>query len=253
MDDNYIIRGVWIGSALTAMQQLCIKSYIDNGHEFHLYITEPTSGIPDGAIVHSTDEIVPEFTLERFSGRNFYSDYFRARLIKEYGGWYVDVDTVCLKHFDFREPYVFVSEDTSKFSPQKDTKEPLTPCSEVVTNYVSGCIFKSQANSEFLNYIINQIDATDTKSPKRWESFGPDMFCDAVPRFSLVQYVKPPIVFDAANPNELYHLVDGNARYNISDKSYAMHFRTSWWGNSLSEKHHPDSMFEQLKRKHGVV
>ena len=67
---------------------------------------------------------------------------------------------------------------------------------------------------------------------------------------------KPPIVFDAANPNELYHLVDGNVRYNISEKSYAMHFRTSWWSGllqpSLSAIHHPDSLFEQLKRKHNV-
>jgi mannosyltransferase OCH1-like enzyme len=254
MTDNKIIRGVWFGSKLTAMQQLCIKSYIDNGHEFHLYISEPTTDIPEGVIVKDANKILPQSARDKFTCHSHFSDYFRVLLILREGGWYVDMDTVCLRPFDFPEPFAFVSEDTSTFSQnKKDPKIPPKPVSEVVSNYISGCIFKSPADSPFLKYIVNVIETMDTLHPKDWICVGPALFSEAIPKFDLLQYVKPPIVFDGVNPDELMHLVSSNVPWNISEKSYAIHFRTSWWEGRLSKSYPSDSLFEQLKRKHGVA
>src|SRR5208282_2715907 len=149
MTDNRIMRGVWFGPKLGPMQQLCVKSYMDHGHEFHLYISEPTEGIPDGAIVKDANAIVPQSARARFTCHSHFSDYFRVLLILKEGGWYVDLDTVCLRPFDFPEPYAFVSEDMSTFREQKrDPREAPRPVSEVVSSYISGCIFKSPADCD---------------------------------------------------------------------------------------------------------
>ncbi len=253
---NKIIQGVWFASELTAMQQLCIRSYIDHGHEFHLYVAGPTKGVPEGTIIKDANAFVSESERRKFPHNTQAADLCRVLIVLQEGGWYVDLDTVCLRPFDFPEPYVFVSEDPSKYGKQKSTKIPLTPCLETVTNAIPNNIFKAPAGSPFLQYVADRIRSSDTLHPDHWTVFGPDLFMEGIPKFGLEQFVKAPIVLDAANPNELYHLVDGNVRYNISDKSYAMHFRTSWWSGllqpSLSAIHHPDSLFEQLKRKHNV-
>ena len=255
-NSNKIIRGVWFASELTAIQQLCIKSYMDHGHEFHLYVAGPTRGVPEGTIVEDANAYVSASERKKFPHNTQAADLCRILVVLKEGGWYVDLDTVCLRPFDFPEPYVFVSEDPSKYGKQKSTKIPLTPCLETVTNAVPNNIFKAPAGSPFLQYIADRIRSSDTLHPSHWTVFGPDLFMEAIPKFHLEQYITAPVVLDAANPNELYHLVDGKVRYDISEKSYAMHFRTSWWSGllqpSLSAVHHPDSFFEQLKRKHGI-
>ena len=35
--NSEIIQSLWIGPRLSNMEYLCIKSFIDFGHEFHLY------------------------------------------------------------------------------------------------------------------------------------------------------------------------------------------------------------------------
>ncbi len=32
-----IIQSLWIGNPLSKLERLCIQSFIDHGHEFHLY------------------------------------------------------------------------------------------------------------------------------------------------------------------------------------------------------------------------
>jgi mannosyltransferase OCH1-like enzyme len=210
--------------------------------------------MPKGTVVKDANKIFPLNERRKFIHNSQAADYCRVLLILQEGGWYVDLDTICLRPFDFQEPYVFVSEDTSRFNRgQKDVSAPLTPCLETVTRYISNSTFKAPANSPYLEYIADKIRNLDMLHPKSWTTAGPELFSEAVPKFALQRYVKPPIVFDAANPDELYHFIAGGVRYNISEKSYAMHLRTSWWKeNQLSRGQHPSSLFEQLKRKHGV-
>lgn len=256
-ESNKIIQGVWFGTELTSIQQLCIRSYIDHGHEFHLYTAGPTKGVPEGTVVRDANAFMSKSDREKFPHNSQAADLCRVLIVLKEGGWYVDLDTICLRPFDFPEPYVFVSEDPSKYGQQKSTKIPLTPCLEIPTKHIPNNIFKCPAGSPFLQYVVEKIRSADTLHPSHWTVFGPDLFIEGVSKFNLQQYVKAPIVLDAANPNELYHLIDGNVRYNISEKSYGMHFRTSWFSRllqpSLSATHHPNCLFEQLKRKHNVV
>jgi hypothetical protein len=257
-EDNKIIRGVWFAAAVGPMQQLCMKSYMDNGHEFHLYTAGPCAGVPEGVIVEDANAFMSQSERTRFRHNSQAADLCRVLIIQKEGGWYVDLDTVCLRPFAFQEPYVFVSEDVARFGKgQKQLSCPVTPCSEVPTGYISNSTFKAPAGAPFLQNMVDFIRRADTMHPARWESFGPDLFIREVANTPLRSYVKAPIVFDAANPDELYHLISGDAKYDVSEKSYAMHFRTSWWyldgAPSLEVSHHPSSFYEHLKRVHSVA
>ena len=41
-----------------------------------------------------------------------FADIFRYKMLYLNGGYWVDLDMIALKHFDFQEPYVFSSERT---------------------------------------------------------------------------------------------------------------------------------------------
>ena len=254
MDDNKIIHGVWFGPQLTNIQRLSIRSYQDNGHEFHLWVSEPTTRVPDGTVVHDLNGIFPLERRARFTGTNYLSDYFRVLLIRELGGWYADVDTICLKHFDFKEPYAFVSEPDN-LGPLRDVSLPPVPPLETPQRYLSGCIFKAPKGNELCQHIVDRLNGMDTLHPTDWICFGPFQFNDVIRMLHLERYVKPPVTFDAINYNESNHVVAGGIDWKFSDKAYAIHLRTSGWsaaGRDPNGRYPEDSLFEQLKRKHCV-
>ena len=106
-----IIQSLWIGDDLTNLEKLCIRSFIDNGHEFHLYTYADIGGIPSGTVVKDGNEVLLESKIF-YRGKNksiaAFSDWFRYQLLAEKGGFWVDMDYVCLRPFDFSADVVFV-------------------------------------------------------------------------------------------------------------------------------------------------
>ena len=45
--ESEFIQSLWIGPRLSNMEHLCIKSFIDHGHKFHLYIYHLTQFLVD--------------------------------------------------------------------------------------------------------------------------------------------------------------------------------------------------------------
>jgi hypothetical protein len=253
-DSNKIVRGFWSGPELTNIQKLCIRSYMRHGHEFHLYVTQPTEGIPKGTVVKDANEILPKSRLAEFDNSVHFCDYFRVLLILREGGWYVDLDTVCLRKLDFPEPYAFVSEE--KLGARRSPDTDVIPSSDKVQEYLSGCVFKAPKDAEVLKYIANKIESMDKMHPESWISFGPALFKEAVPKFGLSKYVKAPIVLDAMRYDEMLHFVSpGLKRWNFTDRSYLIHLRTSAWTDGAlvpNKIYHPRSLFEELKVRNSV-
>jgi hypothetical protein len=80
----------------------CLRSFTALGHTFHLYVYEPFD-VPPGVTLKDASEIIPSQTLFYFrdpiTGNEDvgpFSDLFRFRLLHLRGGWWADVDTVCL-------------------------------------------------------------------------------------------------------------------------------------------------------------
>ena len=106
-----IVQSLWMGSQLSTMQKLCISSYLNHGHEFHLYTYEKVENAPVGTEIKDAREILPEIGSE-FPNYATFSDFFRYKLIYEKGNWWVDMDTVCLKPFAFNSEFVFAAENS---------------------------------------------------------------------------------------------------------------------------------------------
>ena len=112
-----IIQSLWIGDDLTNLEKLCVQSFIDHGHEFHLYTYADIGGIPDGAVVKDGNEILPASKIFRCrDGRlGTFSDWFRYELLAGKGGFWVDMDYICLRPFDFSADIVFAPDDDTGY------------------------------------------------------------------------------------------------------------------------------------------
>lgn len=99
------IQSLWIGNSLSIVEKLSINSFLMNGHDFHLYTYGVVDNVPAGTVVLDAREICdfdPEIKIDSGFGQGSYapfSDYFRFQLLMKKGGWWVDLDVICLQSF----------------------------------------------------------------------------------------------------------------------------------------------------------
>jgi glycosyltransferase involved in cell wall biosynthesis len=116
---SLIVHGLWIGSSLSRLELLTLKSFLRWGHEFHLWLYDPLDApLPDGVRHRDAAQILPRERIFRKRGRDRetgvgdgsvspFSDLFRYKLLHELGGWWTDMDVTCLRPLDFEDDYVF--------------------------------------------------------------------------------------------------------------------------------------------------
>ena len=81
------------------MEIYSINSFINTGHEFHLYTYEKINGIPKKTKILDGNKIMPKKELFKLKeGFLPFSDIFRYKLLSEKGGWWFDTDCICLKN-----------------------------------------------------------------------------------------------------------------------------------------------------------
>lgn len=100
MNKESEIQMLWIGDALSPIEQLSMKSFLYHGHTVVLYAYDDIQGIPKDVIVRDADTIVPRSKI--FKHMNSYAafaDLFRWKLMVEKGGYYCDTDVICLQPF----------------------------------------------------------------------------------------------------------------------------------------------------------
>ena len=114
-NDNRIVQGLWVGGRLSALERLCVRSYCAHGHEFHLYHYDELHNVPrvDGLRLMNAEEILPRTAI--FTHRKgrliYFADQFRFELLRRRGGWWMDMDTVCLRPLDFADDVVLAGPD----------------------------------------------------------------------------------------------------------------------------------------------
>jgi hypothetical protein len=97
-----VFQGFWHGPPLGALHRACLRSFTELGHRFDLYTYEPVD-VPPGVDLLDANEIIPFEEMFHYrnpiTGRDDpgpFSDLFRFRLLGKRGGWWTDIDTVCL-------------------------------------------------------------------------------------------------------------------------------------------------------------
>ena len=116
--ENLVVNGLWIGGSLSFLEELTIRSFINNGHTFHLWVYDDiTTSVGEGLTIKDANQIIPNHQVFKYPddskidwGKGSYagfSDLFRYKLLYNIGGWWVDMDVTCLKPFEFGSPYFF--------------------------------------------------------------------------------------------------------------------------------------------------
>ena len=144
-----IVQSLWIGNKLSELEILSIKSFISVGHIFHIYIYNPIENIPqiEGLIIKDGNTIIDNKDIFTYDTSYLpFSDIFRYKMLYLNGGYWVDLDMICLKKLDFKEPYIFSSERTIQKGQYRNRTK---------TEVSNIGILKAPANSEFYKDIYN--------------------------------------------------------------------------------------------------
>lgn len=111
------IQSLWIGDRLSRIEILSIRSFLANGHDYHLYVYSDLEGVPDGVTVKDANAVVPAKFIFRTEGSlSIFADWFRQELLFGCGGYWADLDIVCLRPLLFQDPIVLGKVDCSRVS-----------------------------------------------------------------------------------------------------------------------------------------
>ena len=229
-----VIQGLWIGVELSVMEQLSIASFLENGHEYHLYVYDAVKNVPARAVIKDANEILPASRIFQYKHQASYAgfaNFFRYKLLLERGGWWVDTDVICLKPFDFEEEYVFASELDGE------------------TEVIASGVIRVPAGSDVMTYAWQMCDKKDPQQLK-WGETGPRLMTEAVKRFSLERYKKPYRYFSPVGYFDWRRVLDPDAEGLLYEDSYAVHLWNEMWRAASQDKnatYDPNCLYEQLK------
>jgi mannosyltransferase OCH1-like enzyme len=236
-DPNRVIQGLWIGPELSALEQLSLASFLQNGHEYHLYVYDEPKNIPAGTVVRDANEILPSssiFQYNQYASYAGFANFFRYKLLLERGGWWVDADTICLKQFDFSEEHLFSTEMCNGM--------------EVVN-----CgVIKAPKGSPAMAFAW---EVCQTKNPEQlvWGETGPRLMGEAVRKHSLEKYSKPHQVFCPIGYADWHKVLEPGMDTLLDGETYAIHLWNEMWrkiGQDKNASYDERCLFERLKRKY---
>jgi len=219
------------------MERLCIRSFLANGHEFHLFVYDDVCDVPAGTVIHSANEILDRSRIFTYAGNGSvagFANMFRYKLLLDRGGWWVDLDIVCMRPFDFSSEYVFASEPSDR--------------GEVLTN----AILKSEAGSPFLEYVWRVCLEKDP-SKLVWGETGPRLVTDAVRALGLERFAKPAKTFCPVSYREWRSFITPDASLEFDADTWAVHLWHEMWRREEADKdknYPPACQFERLKSRY---
>lgn len=110
MADKREVGTLWIGGALSWMEQLCLKSFVDQGQTITLFSYEDIPNVPEGVIRRDGREILDTDDFIKYQRKDsfaLFADLFRIHMIHRCPGMiWVDTDVYCHRPMEYRGEYV---------------------------------------------------------------------------------------------------------------------------------------------------
>ena len=111
MSKKYHIAMLWVEGPLSYVEQLCVQSFLDAGHDVTLYHYGPVDRVPEGAAVVHGDTILKRDNFiqhSRTSSLALFSDVFRYHLLtKSEKTIWADTDAYCMKPFETKTGHYY--------------------------------------------------------------------------------------------------------------------------------------------------
>jgi hypothetical protein len=233
---------LWVEGRITTMERLCIKSFLDFGHNIEVYsYSNPT--LPPGAILKDAREILAEdevFTYNdkglakgpyppqvrkiSLGGYGAFANLFRYALLSERHGIWADTDMVCLKQWDFEPCELVVGRQSDAAINNAVLQFPMDSLLPIQLFERARQLGKDVYHAQTGPILLTEMLSGDTGDSLR--EFYPIHWTD------IEKFVIPEIPI----PN-----------------SHGIHFWNTWWKHKNLDKdglYHPDCIYEKLKRKH---
>jgi mannosyltransferase OCH1-like enzyme len=235
-DANRVVQGLWIGSGLSVMEQLSINSFLRNGHDYHLYVYDELANIPAGTVIKDASEILPASTIFQYKERPSYAGFansFRYKLLLERGGWWADMDVVCLRPFDFAATHVFA---THMIGGRRVT---------------ANAIIKAPTGSSVMAHaweVCQKKKAEDLK----WGETGPTLMSETIERYGMLSFQQPYYFFFPIDYQHWHKVLEPYVAA-VPQDAYAIHLWNEMWrlaNQDKNAKYDPRCMYEQLKTKY---
>jgi hypothetical protein len=170
-----------------------------------------------------------------------FSDLFRYVLLYKKGGWWTDLDVVCLKFYDF-------SRDIALCSQKHRTRHfKLFPV--VRPKYVNTNVMKCPAGWKLLQYCRKAVEKMDLNKI-RWGEPGPDLLHRAVQKFAVTHYVEPYNVF---NPIPWYDIGQLFLNTIPDENTYGIHLYGDMWQRAGLDPDGPypaDCLYGRLRERY---
>jgi hypothetical protein len=164
-----------------------------------------------------------------------FADLFRYKLLLERGGWWADMDAVCMRPLDFAEDHVVGWERSPDGGGQ-----------------VNNALIKAPIGSPLMEYCWQQGRGTD-RARLAWGQLGPQLLTGAIEAAAVPVRILPPEAFYPVDYWQVWQLIRSGE---MPAACHAIHLWNARW---RAERLDPDAvydpgcLYEQLKRRHGVV
>ena len=227
-----VIQSLWVGPRISTMERLSMASFLSHGHPVHLYTYNHVEGVPSGVTFMDANEIAPYEDIYKFQNLQNFSDWFRYNLILKRGGWWVDLDTVCLRPFDFEGEYIFGEEGW--------TKGIVIPSSP----------FKAVKGSPFMEEVVRAAASMDWLK-MNYCDLGPQLMTKMAKQFEMPWH--PAHTFNPIPVGQFQKLLDPSG-FEFTSDNYAVHMHHATWThfNKLDvDANYPKTcLYEWLKRRY---
>lgn len=258
--DKPVIQSLWIGGELSVVEQLCINSFLKNGHEFHLYAYGDIRNIPAGTTVKDASEIIPSDEVFIYSTGTYavFSDWFRWKLLYERGNFWVDTDEICLKPFVFDGDLIFGREKMDSvaigvlgFPPGHELCAFMRDICENPNTFLP-----YDSRKQKLRKLARKLLGRGRRNVGWGEAGGPPGFTAALKYFGLFDIAKP-FTFFYPIPHYNWDTAFDETFANDAElfsNSYAVHLWNDMMrykkGFDKNDEFPENSLFEQLKARY---
>lgn len=233
-----IIQSLWVGDKLSNLEKLCLQSYVYHGHSFHLYTYDILENLPSGVTLRDANEVLPESSIFKYKDRNTFSGFsnlFRYKLLLDKGGYWSDMDMVCLQPLDFASDYVFATEGDHE---------------------ITNCLIRAPSQSELMRECYSGARQFDSDTIT-WGKAGPIFFKNIVAAQGLSNFASDPSAFCAIHYSDFQvftqprsaELLETNLK-NV----YGLHLWNEMWRIKNLDKNRiftPTSLYRTLQLRFG--
>ncbi len=262
---DWRIGALWIGGPLSFLEQLCLKSFVDAGHEVVLFTYEGVENAPDGVTQADADEVLPLTGFlrhERTGSPALHSDLFRYHLLARNDRMiWADTDAYCVRPFQTATGHFYAWESETGINggvlglPQDSaTLAALLDFTSDAFAIPSWYGAAYQAELQVKKAVGTPVHAGEMP----WGVWGPHALTHFLKATGEVRHAMPRVaLYPFAYEDRRLMLKPGldPAPY-VTDETYSIHFYGRRMRSRIVQTEggvpRPRSLIGQLLRKHGI-